>query len=140
MNAGHRWRIMRPIDRSGIGPCLIEGEEFFGATLFVRFPEGCLLFLHLAQIDFASFGIHEVSNHGDSSGGVKYMQDRVTVMGGDLDCRMSLAGRRSADQQGRSMPRRSISLATCTISSSEGVMRPLKPTMSAPNSTAFCKI
>ena len=97
----YRWRIMRPIDRSGIGSCLIEGEEFFGATLFVRFPEGCLLFLHLAQIDFASFGIHEVSNHGDSSGGVQYMQDRVTVMGGDLDCRMSLAGRRSADQQGQ---------------------------------------
>ena len=33
---------------------------------------GMPAFLHLAQIDFASFGIHEVSNHGDSSGGVQH--------------------------------------------------------------------
>ena len=39
-----------------------------------------------------------------------------------------------------SMPRRSISLATYTISSSDGVIRPLRPIMSAFSSSAVCRI
>ena len=37
-------------------------------------------------------------------------------------------------------PRRSISLATNTISSSDGVMSPLRPTMSTFSSIAVCRI
>ena len=37
-------------------------------------------------------------------------------------------------------PCRSISRATCTISSSEGVMRPERPITSAPDSRAAAKI
>ena len=43
-------------------------------------------------------------------------------------------------RSGMSMPRRSISLATCTISVREGVMRPDRPTMSAPSATHVFRI
>ena len=41
---------------------------------------------------------------------------------------------------GSSSPRRSISFATCTISSSDGVIRPERPTTSAPSATAVSRI
>jgi hypothetical protein len=41
---------------------------------------------------------------------------------------------------GMDMPRRSISAATFTISSSDGVIRPDRPTMSARSSTAASRI
>ena len=67
------------------------------------------------------------ADHADRARGVEHMDDRVAVMLRDLHRRVRLAGGRAADEQRDVKIGRSISLATWTISSSDGVMSPLRP-------------
>ena len=68
----------------------------------------------------------------DRAAGVEDMDHRPGIGRRDAQGRMRLAGRRAADQQRQScMPSRCISPATVTISSSDGVIRPDRPIMSA---------
>ena len=62
---------------------------------------------------------------------VEHVHDRPAVLRRDLHRRVLPARRRAADEQRHRESRRVISCATNTISSSDGVMSPLRPMMSA---------
>ena len=73
----------------------------------------------------------QAADHRHGARGVEHMDDRFAVMRRDFHRRVRLAGGRAADEQRQFQPLRSISRATCAISSSDGVISPLRPMMSA---------
>ena len=69
---------------------------------------------------------------------VLHVDDRPVILRGDLHRRVLRAGRRPADQErDRRSPRAPSRLATCTISSSDGVISPDRPIMSTSRSRAL---
>ena len=85
-------------------------------------------------------GVHHIPANPDAAGSVLDVNDQILIRRRDLDRRMVDGSRGPSDQKGRSKPCRSISLATLTISSRDGVISPLNPIMSAFSARAASRI
>ncbi len=94
-------------------------------------------------VDIALAGVRRQQrrHNADGAAGIRHVDRLALVVARmDLDGRMDAAGRRAADQQRQIEPCRSISAATCTISSSDGVIRPERPMISTFSATAVSRI
>jgi len=72
----------------------------------------------------------KTADHRYRARGVQDVDHRLAVTRRNLHRRVGLARGRSTDEQRQFRPCRSISRATCAISSSDGVISPLRPMMS----------
>ena len=140
VNVRHRQVVER--DRLAVRPGLGEGEQraaLLGAACCSR-SRSCSARLRLGE-RFGPLGVEQVGHHADDPGGVEHVHGASRRTPGAIRtavcCRDVVAPPISS---GSFRPRRCISAATATISSSDGVIRPDSPTASAPSATAVSRI
>ena len=89
----------------------------------------------------AGVGAVQAIDDADALGGILDVDDRPVILRRDLDGRVLGRGGRPADQErDRRSLRAPSTRATCTISSSDGVIRPERPIMSTLRSRACLRI
>ncbi len=88
----------------------------------------------------APVAVEQVADHPDDPRRVEHVQRRRLYSGAIRTAVCCFDVVAPPIRSGSSIPRRSISFATWTISSREGVIRPERPTMSQSSSSAVSRI
>ena len=134
---GHRRIVV--LEQLTVGARRVERQQRPALLLRVLNTQALLLLPVVGIENAAANRVEQVGDDADDAGGVEDVHRLAAVRGCDPDGRVLAGGRRTADQQ-RQLGRACISFATCTISSSDGVIEPERLTASAPASTAVSRI
>ncbi len=128
-----------PLDRSAPGAGGLEGDDGLarrGVGLAERLVFGAMLG---DELGFAIVA-EEAGRDGHGAAGVEHVDHGLAVVRRDLDGGVTRLVVAPPMSSGSLKPWRSISRATCTISSRDGVMRPLRPIMSTFSALARSRI
>ncbi len=122
------WQIV-VVQLRRVGAGLFDGEQFYplagvlGADVVVFITDLSGKLRLPVRVD-------EIADDRHGAAGIQDVDDRLAVAGRNLHRSVSLLVVAPPMSSGRRSPSRSISRATCAISSSDGVMSPLNPMMS----------
>src|SRR5439155_27266768 len=133
--------IAAPIDWSAVRARFIEGQQlFFSGLCSVLLTQPFVIFARFLIKRGFEFLVEQGIYHAHRARRVEHVHGAGAIMRRDLHRGVRPAGSCAPIKSGKRNPSRSISCATCTISSSDGVIRPLRPITSACFSRAVSKI
>ena len=140
---GNGRRVARPVDLEAVVARGLQRQaRLLGLALEVGIADLDVVRAHALAVAWAIGLRHQARHHADGPAGVRDVDGLAAhIVGRDLHRGMHAAGGGAADQQRHTgSPSRSISAATWHISSSEGVISPDRPMMSAFSRLAVSRI